>query len=382
VRGAVRLGRVAGIPVAAHWSALVGVALLAVVLASSVLPSLAPGHPRWTYGLAGALAAAALIGSLLAHEAAHAVVARRRGIGVRRITLWLLGGVSELTDQPAEPATEVRIAIAGPGMSLALGASLAAATIVADGVGATDLAVATLFWLATVNVILAVFNLLPGSPLDGGRLVHGLVWRRTGDRGRATRSASTAGAYLGAMLAGVGIVLALNGRLDGLWLALIGWFVAGTAWTEGTTGMVLDRLGGLRAADVMSAPAGNAPGWWTVEAFVEHLLGDDGPRHRFFPVEEIDGRFVGVVSLTDLSGCPAPERRTTAVRELARPLPAERVLDAGAPLEWVLRTPLRLGHGMAVVVADGRVVGVITATDVLRTVELGALAPDRSPTPP
>jgi Zn-dependent protease/CBS domain-containing protein len=330
----------------------------------------------------GALAAAALIGSLLVHEAAHAVVARRRGIRVRRITLWLLGGVSELMDQPPEPATELRIAVAGPGMSFALGALLAAATVIADGLGASDLVVATLSWLAAVNIVLGVFNLLPGSPLDGGRLLHGLVWRRTGDRGRATRTASTAGTYLGAALAGVGIVLALNGRLDGVWLFLIGWFVAGSAWTEGTTGLVLGRLGGLRAADVMSAPAEHAPGWWTVEAFVEHLLSADGPRHRFFPVIEIDGRFVGAVSLTDLSSCPAPDRPATAVRKLARPLPPARVLRPDAPLERVLRTPLRLGHGMAVVVADDRVVGVITASDVLRTVELGALAPDRSPTQP
>jgi len=382
MRGVVPLGRVAGIPVAAHWTVLVVVVLLGQVLALSVLPTLAPGQPPWAYWSAGAVGAVALIGALLAHELAHAVVARRTGVGVRRITLWLLGGVSELDGRPTEPATEVRVALAGPATSLALGVVLGALAGAADVAGASRLVVATLSWLATMNVVLGVFNLLPGTPLDGGRVLHGLLWRRTGDSAKATRITSNAGRFLGALLAGVGVLMAVAGRFDGLWLVLVGWFLAGSAAFEGRTGTALDRLGGLRAADVMSAPGHTVPGWWTVEAFAERLLHPSpatAPQahHRLFPVVELDGRLAGVVSIADLSRCPAGDRGAVTVRALARPLPEELVLAADTPLERVLAVVGR--GGMAVVTDGARVLGVITASDVARILELAAFVPEDGP---
>lgn len=382
MRGVVPLGRVAGIPVAAHWTVLVVVVLLGQVLALSVLPTLAPGQPPWAYWSAGTVGAVALIGALLAHELAHAVVARRTGVGVRRITLWLLGGVSELDGRPAEPATEVRVALAGPATSLALGVVLGALAGAADVAGASQLVVATLSWLATMNVVLGVFNLLPGTPLDGGRVLHGLLWRRTGDPAKATRITSNAGRFLGALLAGVGVLMAVAGRFDGLWLVLVGWFLAGAAAFEGRTGTALDRLGGLRAGDVMSAPGHTVPGWWTVEAFAERLLHPSpatAPQahHRLFPVVELDGRLAGVVSIGDLSRCPAGDRGAVTVRALARPLPEELVLAADTPLERVLAVVGR--GGMAVVTDGARVLGVITASDVARILELAAFVPEEGP---
>jgi Zn-dependent protease len=155
----------------------------------------------------GWLVALGLGGSLLTHKLAHAVVARRAGLGVRRITLWLLGGVSELVGQPSEPGAEVRIALVGPVTSLGLGGLLGAAMVVGRELAAPTAVVATLSWLATMNILLGVFNLLPGTPLDGGRMLHGLLWRHTGNRDRATRAATTSGQVLGALLAGTGILL-------------------------------------------------------------------------------------------------------------------------------------------------------------------------------
>src|SRR6185312_3977604 len=215
VRSTIPLGRIAGIPVGMHWSALIGIALLGQLVGLTVLPSMAPGLSAGAYWLAGGLAALGLGGSLLTHELAHAVVARRAGLGVRRITLWLLGGVSELVGQPSEAAAEVRIALVGPVTSLGLGGLLGAAMVVARDLAVPSAVVATLSWLATMNILLGVFNLLPGTPLDGGRVLHGLLWRHTGNRERATRAATTSGQVLGALLAGTGILLALHGRLDG-----------------------------------------------------------------------------------------------------------------------------------------------------------------------
>ncbi|MGE3289236.1 MAG: site-2 protease family protein [Pseudonocardia sp.] len=370
----VPLGRVAGIGVTARWSALAGTALIGVLLSVSVLPTLVPGHGSAAYALAGGLTAVGFGASLLAHELAHSVVARHAGVEVRGITLWLLGGVSELATPPRDPAAEVRIALAGPATSVALGILTGAVAAAAAGLGASALPLAALSWLAMMNVVLGVFNLLPGTPLDGGRVLHGVLWRHSGDRARATRIASTAGRVLGAVLAGLGALLAVRGRLDGLWLVLVGWFIAGSAAAESDASEVSARLAGLRVADVMSAPACTAPGWQTVSAFAESLTaGGPESRHRSFPVVDFDGRVTGTVELADLVRCPAAERPRTRVGELARPLPPSLVLAPGAPLEEVLRGPLARGSGLGVVV-DGGVVGVLTGADLVRAAQLGALA--------
>jgi len=369
----VSFGRIGGIPAGAHWSALVGVVLLGELLALSVLPALVPGLTRGAYLVAGVFAAAVFVLSLLAHELAHALVARRAGLGVQRITLWLLGGVSELVERPERPAAEVRIAVVGPLVSLALAGIFSVAAWGAIWLGAPMLVVAGLSWLATVNVMLGVFNLLPGTPLDGGRVLHGLLWWRSGDRERATRTAAAAGQFLGALLAGLGFLLVLNGRWDGLWLALVGWFLAGTAGAERTRGMLVDRLAGLHAEDVMTRDPYLAAGWWTVQAFVDQLLGLYGPRQAVFPVVDFTGRPGGVLRLADLAAVNPDARLSRTVRDVARPLPADLVVDAAEPLDKLLEGHLGPGRDVVVVQRDGRVVGMITPGDIQRIVELHAL---------
>jgi CBS domain-containing protein len=232
--------------------------------------------------------------------------------------------------------------------------------------------------LASMNILLGVFNLLPGTPLDGGRVLHGLLWRHTGDRDRATRAATTSGQVLGALLAGTGVLLALHGRLDGLWLLLVGWFLSGSASAERAATIVAERLAGLRVADVMSAPPAVASGWWTVQAFIDRLLGEPGRRYREFPVVDIDGRLAGVVSIADLTRCSPAERRNVPVRQLARPLVDELVLTPDMPLEQVLQRAPTLGGALAAVVADGHVAGVLTSTDIARAVEIRALHSEKS----
>lgn len=378
VRATVSFGRIGGIPVGAHWSALVGVVLLGELLALNVLPALAPGLAQATYLLVGAGAALVFALSLLAHEVAHAVVARRTGLGVRSITLWLLGGVSELADQPERPDIEIRVAVVGPLVSLGLAAGFAAAGWIADATGAHALAVAVLSWLTTVNLMLGIFNLLPGTPLDGGRVLHGLVWRHTGDRERATRNAAGAGQFLGALVAGLGAVLLVNGRLDGLWLVLVGWFLAGTAVSERAQGVMIARLAGLVAADVMRRKPYLASGWWTVDALVEQLVGPGGPPAPEFPVVDFHGKPIGWLALADLVTVPADARSATAVRDVARPLRPDGVLGIDTPADEILRRSIGPA-GLVVVQPDGRVVGLIGIDDLRRAVELQGLRATEAP---
>jgi Zn-dependent protease len=376
MRATLPLGRIRGIPIGAHWSALLGVVLLGELLALTVLPVLVPGQAPVAYFTAGALGAAALVLSLLAHELGHALVAQRAGLGVRRITLWLLGGVSELAAQPQRPATQVRIALVGPMVSLALAGVFAGAAWGGSELGAPALVTGVFSWLASVNVMLAVFNLLPGTPLDGGRVLFGMIWWAGGDRDRAARTAAQAGQFLGMLLAGIGFLLVLNDRWDGLWLMLVGWFLAGTASAERVHHLYAARLKGQRVADVMTPAPSSAPGWWTVQALVDHLLGPEGPRHRVLPVIDFTGCPTGLLRLTDLAAVDPAVRPVTPVRAVAHPLAAEQLIDSDAPLDQVLDRGLTPGGDPLIIQRQGHLVGVITASDLQRAVELSALRAD------
>lgn len=386
MRATFSLGRIGGVPVGAHWSALVGVVVLGTLLASTVLPELAPGATTVAYALAGGVGAVVLVVSLLAHELAHAVVARRSGLEVRRITLWLLGGVSELGTQPSRAAVELRVALAGPGVSVVLGVVLAASGWIVSGAGGSAVVAATLSWLATVNVVLGVFNLLPGSPLDGGRVLHGLIWLGSGDRRRATRAATGAGQLIGSLLAALGLLMTVNGRWDGLWLVIVGWFLTGSAAGERAYVAFAEEVKGLTAADAMTSNPQVAPGWLTVQAFVDGLQAarrqnPAAPRHRLFPVVDLQGRVIGVVGLEDLVRVAPAERRNVAVRQVAQPCRKEQVLPADEPLERVAGRPTSVGSTLFLVEEEGRLVGVITRGDLTATAALSAMRSDRPGAP-
>jgi Zn-dependent protease len=196
MKDGLRLGRIAGVNVGLHWSLLLIGLLLAAGLAGGRLPVDAPGYASAEYVVAGAAAAVVFLAGVLAHELSHAVVARREGISVAGITLWLLGGVTRMTSEPATPRAELVISGAGPFTSFVLGVVLVGAGIALRAAAISPLFVAVLAWLGAINLVLAVFNVLPGIPLDGGRLLHAFVWSRRGDRLHATRVASRAGEIL------------------------------------------------------------------------------------------------------------------------------------------------------------------------------------------
>jgi Zn-dependent protease len=223
VTASLRFGRIAGIPVGASWSALLIALLIAWSLAGRLLPAQAPGLVPGAYWLAGLAGAGLFLGSLLAHEVGHALVARRAGLRVRGITLWLLGGVALLEDEPVSPRDELRVALVGPAVSLALAVAFGLAAVALSVAGSPAVAVAVAAWLAVGNLALALFNLLPAAPLDGGRVLRGLLWRRSGNRARASVVAATAGQWVGAGLIGYGLLGALTGwGFGSLWTALVG----------------------------------------------------------------------------------------------------------------------------------------------------------------
>src|SRR5690242_10105201 len=191
------LGQISGIRVGVNWSVLVIVALLAYGLAVGQFPAAAPHHPVAEYWFAAVVTAVAYMGSLLAHELAHSLVARRNGLQVEGITLWLLGGVSRLQGEVADPAAEIRIAGVGPLVSLILGGVFSLVAYLVHAAGVRGVLVAALAWLGGINILLAVFNVIPAAPLDGGRLLRAFLWRITGDRLKAAVWSARSGQVFG-----------------------------------------------------------------------------------------------------------------------------------------------------------------------------------------
>ncbi|MBX6750797.1 MAG: site-2 protease family protein [Micromonosporaceae bacterium] len=371
MRQSVRLGRVAGIDIGANWSALVIAALLGYLLAAVVLPTGAPGRSGLAYAIVAVVVAALFLAGLLGHELAHALVARRHGVTVRRITLWLLGGVSELESEPSSPRAEFQIAIAGPAASLAVAAVAAVGAVLAAAAGASNLIMVGLSWLAAVNVLLAVFNLLPGAPLDGGRIVRAVVWRLRGDRDRAQVIAGRAGVVVGILLGVLGLVQVFAlGTFSGLWLVLLGWFLVSAANAE-TAGVRLQRaLEGRSVRDIMTADPVYGLDNQTVDAFVA----DTAARHphAMYPVVDVDRRLVGVVRLADLARVPESGRAQVPLRAVATPTPEVPDIAATEPASTAART-LSPSTPLLPVTENHRLVGVVSAGDIANAMALATL---------
>ncbi|MFD5097085.1 site-2 protease family protein [Amycolatopsis thailandensis] len=371
-RTAIPLGRWAGIAVRAHWSVLLVLFLITDLLATAVLPRAAPGAAPGWYWVTGVLTAAGFLASLLLHELSHAAVARRHGVGVKRITLWMLGGAADLKDEPSTPKADFRIAVAGPIASVLIGVAGLGAAVLVAGV-AHPLPVSGLAWLGAGNILLGVFNLLPGAPLDGGRMLRAAVWSRRGDRARAGAVAGRFGQALGAAFGIAGLAqLLLFGQFSGLWLILLGLFLIFAAQAEFAAGPLRERLGGVRVGEIMNPSPTVAPGWWTVDAFADHAAG--AGRDRVFPVLSFDGVPVGVVSLGDLIRVPADARRATRVADVARKDQTVTVVGVDAQVtELMNRVFLRPGRDLVLVTESSALAGVVGAGDLARAVELATL---------
>lgn len=374
-RGGPRLGRVAGVDVHADWGVLIVATLLTLVAGSLA----GDGLPGWAAGLVGLAGAAAFLGSILGHELAHALVARRHGLRVEAVSLSLFGGLAHLIDEPRTPRQAWRVAAAGPAASLGLSALFGAGWITADLLGGPTAVLTLCAWLAWANLVLGLFNLLPGLPLDGGRILQAWRWQRTGDRHRATLTAATAGRYVGLAVVGYGVLGLVGGTPGGLWSMVIGWLIMASARAEGMAATTRRTLAGLRVRDVMSSPVVAAPDHLTIGAFDAEYVSVHG--RSAYPIRSFSGRIVGLVSIPHLATLPPQVRATASLGEVA--LPPERL--AWAAPDELLVDVLARGDSLA---AGGRIlvgsaddlVGIVTPADIERAVVRRSLG--GAPLPP
>jgi Zn-dependent protease len=374
----ITLFHVRGIRISVDWTWLIFLFLVIFWLTDSYQNLLnEPNSSSVPYVLAVA-SAFGFFGSILLHELGHAFVALRRGVGISSIQLWIFGGVARMDRESDSPATEFQIGIAGPLVTLAIVIVLSAIGLVAAGPSDfwdamlvksnTQVSgpLAAIAWLAFVNALILVFNLLPAYPMDGGRVARAIAWWKTGNRNSATRFAARLGQIFAWLFIAGGIALVFGGAgLSGIWLVFIGILINGSARAAALQTAVSSRIEGLRVADVMDTePVAISDQLSVEEALDKYFL-----RYRWpwFPVVDAAQHFRGLLIRESADQVPEPSRSTARVGELMEPDPGSLHVSVDAPLEALLGNEAlrRLGAVMAVD-PDGRLRGVITAEQIGR----------------
>jgi Zn-dependent protease len=374
----ITLFRVRGIRVAVDWSWFFVLFLVIFWLTTFYGDLLeVPSSSVEPFVLA-VVSAAGFFGSILLHEFGHAIVALRNGIGISTIRLWIFGGVAEMDRESDGPGTEFKVAIAGPVVTAVIAAVLIAVGVVVSGSGAfydalrlqisadTSGVMAMVGWLATINLIVLVFNLLPAFPMDGGRVVRAIAWKVTGKRSSATKFAAGLGRIFGYLFIALGILLVVEGIVfSGIWLALIGFLINGSARAASAQTGIADKLEGVKVGDVMDESPVAIPGSLTVErALDEYFL-----RYQWswFPVTDESGRFAGVAMRDAIDEVAESERVLKTVGDCVDASSATSHVPQDAPLESLLGNPdLRRFGALMVTDQAGHLAGVITVEQVGR----------------
>jgi Zn-dependent protease/predicted transcriptional regulator len=365
VESSFKLGRIAGIEVGVHYTWLFAFALVAWSLAEGFFPSNYRGWDQSTYWIIGVLSALALFGSVLVHELSHSFVALARGQGVHSITLFIFGGVSNIKGEADEPKDEFLVAVVGPLTSFALAAIF---WVVDQALRLGDSPPgAMLSYLSMVNLILGLFNLLPGFPLDGGRVLRSIVWAVTNSLQRATQVASIFGQGIGFVMIFWGVSQMFGGHFfNGLWTAFIGWFLNSAAESVRREQVVRENLAGVRVTELMDREPGITTPDMSVQEFVfDHVLRQG---RRALLVAE-GGRLLGIVSITDAKELSQEKWSHTPVGEIMTPAPLKTV-PPNADMNKALQLLVEGTLNQLPVVDDGRLVGLLSRADVLRFLQL------------
>lgn len=370
-----RVARIAGIAIEIHPSWLLILGFVAYSLSVGLFPDRYESWSDAAYWVVGTLSALLLFATVLIHELAHALVAKRRGLEVPRITLFIFGGMSHLQRQPSSPGEEFQIAAAGPATSFLIAAVTGTAGFLLRNT--TDYAEAVLYYLAVVNLLLGIFNILPGFPLDGGRVLRSIAWKRTGSFRRATRIAAGVGELFGytLIIAGVAILLA-GGLLDGIWLAFIGWFLLTAARGESQGQQLEGVLKRLVARDVMREDFVSVTPGTPLKDIVDDYMVSHGERAVMIAN---DGAVAGILTVSDIRRTPRDLWENTPAQRVMTPRANVVTVAATRPAVEVLVLLGEKGLNQVPVLEDGRMVGMVTRREILDRIQLAeALRPDES----
>ena len=365
MKGGFRIGKIAGIDIHVDASWFIIFVLFSWMLATSYFPGSFPGAGRIIYWLLGLGTSLFVFLSVLIHELAHSLVAIKQGEKVERITLFILGGVAQISEEPKEPLSEFVMAVAGPLTSFILASFFFMMSLALFSVSAALRS--ALIYLAIINTVLGLFNLIPGFPMDGGRVLRSILWTLTGDLKKATRIASLTGQAFSFLLVFLGILEVLRGSLSGLWLVFVGWFLQSAAVRGYRQVVIKSRLQGTKAEDLMEEHFSVVDGGITVQALVDHYILKK--KERIFLVGGED-YLRGIVCMDDVKNIPKIQWGETFVQDIMTPREKLEVVSPEEDGDEVLkRLNDRDVHQVAVMDGDN-LLGVICRSDLLRYIQL------------
>jgi Zn-dependent protease/CBS domain-containing protein len=364
----IRLFKVFGIPVEINVSWFIIFGLVSWSLVSFYFPTHYPSFSVTTHWVMGLVAALLLFVSVLLHELGHSVVAKTHGVPIRRITLFLFGGVSQLGKESADPITEIKIAVAGPAVSYVLMMIFFILGYLVSRGSSPEGVVPVLTYLAYVNGILGTFNLIPGFPLDGGRLLRAILWKVTGNLRRATYVASRVGGVIGIIFIALGFLLVFRGAfIGGLWLVLIGFFLRQAAGASYMQVVIDSTLKGVTVGDIMKPDVVTV----TEDISIQSLVDDYFFKYHFdcFPVSDA-GTLKGLITVNELKNLPKAKWGETRVGDIMQPDSRSIRARADEEASEVLKRVIRDGCGKLPVVSGDRIVGIITRRDIMEALRV------------
>ncbi len=363
VTGGIRLARVFGFEIRLDVSWFLVFFLVLWTLAQSVFPGRHPGLGKEVYLVMGLVASLLFFISVLLHELSHSAVARACGIEVEGITLFIFGGVARTRSEPRTPREEFLITAAGPLSSFAIGLGFMGFARLGSALDWPVALTGVSGYLGLVNFVLAIFNLVPGFPLDGGRIFRSIVWFATGNLRMATRWASTSGRVFGLLLVAFGVISLFGGAIvSGIWFILIGWFLAQAAEASYRQLILRRLLEGVRVRDAMT----QMPETVDSRITLAHLVDDYLLKRRYsaFPVVESGGRLMGLITLGQVKGVARERWASTVVEDVMQTLEETAIVHSDDSVADGLAEMERAGVGRALVVVDGRLAGVLTRGDI------------------
>lgn len=368
MRNEIKLVTIFGIEISLSWSWFFIFFLISFLLIFGIIPSQFPAFGMLTNVIVGAVTSILFFVSLITHELMHSIVAKLNGLDVKKITLFIFGGASQLSDEPDKPAVEFKIAIVGPATSVALSALFFLLWRALVLIKFPVVIWAPFVWLWQINLILALFNLLPGFPLDGGRVFRSVLWGLLKDVKRATKFAAMGGQIFAGLLVLLGILFFLTGQIGGLWFILIGWFLYQAAISSYHQLLARESLRGVIVAQVMTTQILSVPPETTLDKLMEEYVIQHGLKR--LPVIE-NGVLLGIVNLTDLNEIPREMWDKVTVSKILRPPDKNVLVMPGEDVMKALMTMSDLDVGQLLVVSDtDRLVGIITRRDILRQVRV------------
>ncbi|MEK6599230.1 MAG: site-2 protease family protein [Deltaproteobacteria bacterium] len=363
----VKLFKILGIQISLDYTWFIVFGLVAWSLAQGYFPITIPGLTTFTYILVGIVSAVLLFACVLIHELSHSYTSNKLGLDIKEITLFIFGGVARLTKEPDDPVTELKVAVAGPAASIALAAIFWVLMQIANTFSIYPVLSAIFEYLAMINMVLVIFNMIPGFPLDGGRVLRSLWWKKTGDLQKATQIASRVGKGFAALLIGFGFFqIFLGNFIGGLWMIFIGMFLQQTADSSYRQLLVKKTLERIKVSDAMTRNVVTITEDSTLAAVVEKYF--FGYHFVGFPVSS-DGRITGMLTLNNVRLVPKEKWDTTLVRDVINKISPDAILSPEDNAMDALSRMIDLDTGRVLVMDGDKLIGIITRRDIMKLME-------------